>query len=228
MEPYWVAFGDIHENLDNLTNIPEIAGAQGVLVTGDITFAGGISQAAKVLEPIIALNPTLYAQIGNMDRSQITGWLEDRGWNLHVRSGRLFPGVYAIGVGGSTPTPFNTPSEFSEKQLAAWLEEAHAEAVRANGGQAPYLVLVSHTPPRDSACDKLSSGASAGSVAVREFIEKHQPALCLCGHIHESVGEDHIGNTHVINPGDLQGGGYVLVRKQGDSVTGELKTARLP
>lgn len=228
MEPYWVAFGDIHENLDNLPNIPEISGAQGVLVTGDITFAGGISQAARVLEPIARLTPKLYAQIGNMDRGQITGWLADKGWNLHVQAVPLFPGVYAIGVGGSTPTPFGTPSEFSEEQLAIWLEEALAQAVQANAGQMPCLVLVSHTPPRDSACDKLSSGASAGSVAVRSFIEKYQPALCLCGHIHESVAEERIGKTQVINPGDLQGGGYVLVRKQNGSVTGELKTARLP
>jgi Icc-related predicted phosphoesterase len=42
---------------------------------------------------------------------------------------------------------------------------------------------------------------NVGSVSIRGAIEKHQPKLVLCGHIHESRGTHKIGRTLVINPG---------------------------
>ena len=143
---------------------------------------------------------------------------------LHARARELFPGVMAVGVGCSPFTPFGTPSEHPESQLAAWMEEARAEAVALCGDQHPTLVLVAHAPPHATACDRLSSGAPVGSTAVRAFIETHKPALCLCGHIHESRAEDHIGPTHIINPGNFGGGGYVVLRRVKDGVAAELKT----
>jgi Icc-related predicted phosphoesterase len=43
--------------------------------------------------------------------------------------------------------------------------------------------------------------APAGSTAVRDAIEKHQPLLALHGHIHESRGTFKIGGTLCMNPG---------------------------
>lgn len=214
--PYWLAFGDIHDDISRLTDIPELSGAAGVLVTGDITLNGGIRQAARVLDPIAERVPVLFAQIGNMDLAEVTGWLEEKGWNLHGRAKALFPDVIAIGVGCSPFTPFGTPSEHPESQLEEWMEQAHAEALSmaAEAGiPTPRIVLVSHTPPHASACDRLHNGTPVGSTAVRAFIEKHQPDVCLCGHIHESRAEDRIGNTHVINAGTLGAGGYIILRK---------------
>jgi Icc-related predicted phosphoesterase len=51
-----------------------------------------------------------------------------------------------------------------------------------------------------------------------------KPELCITGHIHEARGTDMIGETLVINPGDLASGGYVLIRFDGGKVTGELRT----
>lgn len=231
--PYWLAFGDLHDDISRLDEIPELQGAAGILVTGDITMVGGVEQARRALEPLARRVPLLLAQIGNMDRGEVTGWLEERGWNLHARAKELFPGVLALGVGGSNVTPFRTPSEFTEEQLAAWMEQAYAEARQLMAAAAhpfgttavtPRLVLVSHTPPHTSACDRLRSGASAGSTAVRAFIEKYQPDICLCGHIHESRAQDRIGKTLVINPGTLSTGGYVALRLEGNELTAELKT----
>jgi len=50
-----------------------------------------------------------------------------------------------------------------------------------------------------------------GSDAVRAFIEKCQPSLCLCGHIHEARATDAIGATQVINPGNFSAGGYIVL-----------------
>ena len=233
-DPYWLAFGDIHDDFSRLDEIPELADAAGIIVTGDITLAGGIKQAAKVLEAVSAKTPLLYAQIGNMDRDEVTGWLEEKGWNLHARARALFPGVMALGVGCSPFTPFGTPSEHPESRLAEWMEQALAEAreltLETSAHPAedkvydfPRLVLIAHTPPHASACDRLHNGTPVGSTAVREFIEEYQPEICICGHIHEARGEDRIGKTHVINPGTLGAGGYVILRQEN---TGE-KAARV-
>ena len=229
---YWIAFGDIHDDLSRLDDIPELAGAEGIIITGDITLGGGVKQAARMLLATAERVPKMYAQIGNMDRGEITTWLEERGWNLHGRGRGLFPGVMAIGVGCSPFTPFGTPSEHPESRLYEWMAAGLAEIREGSfntyrEAEGPRLVLVSHTPPIDTACDRLTNGVAVGSTAVREFIEEYQPDLCLCGHIHESRGEDRIGRTQVINPGTLGAGGYVIVRTQGAGrdmrVIGELK-----
>ena len=231
--PHWLAFGDLHDDISRLEEIPELEGAAGVIVTGDITMVGGIRQARRALEPIAKRVPLLLAQIGNMDMREVNGWLDEQGWNLHARARKLHPGVLALGVGGSNVTPFNTPSEFSEQQLADWMEQAYAEAKRITAAatnpadSSPLIVLVAHTPPHATACDRLRSGAPAGSTAVRAFIEKYQPDICLCGHIHESRAQDRIGKTEIFNPGTLSTGGYAVLRlleKQGKrELAAELK-----
>src|SRR5262249_38572621 len=47
-------------------------------------------------------------------------------------------------------------------------------------------ILVTHSPPRDTACDLVQSGAHVGSRAIRAFVERHQPPALLSGHIHEA------------------------------------------
>ena len=203
---HWIVFGDLHNEIQNLQEIMDLDEADGIIVTGDLTFMGGAQDAQKVLETIEALNPKVYAQIGNMDKGEVTDLLKKKECNLHGEAQKIHPEITLIGVGGSTPTPFNTPSEFSEEKIAALLEEALAKAKDPKN-----LVLVSHNPPIDTACDRIENGAHVGSRAVREFIERVQPAICLCGHIHESKGIDMIGKTIVVNPGPLNSGGYAVL-----------------
>ena len=49
-------------------------------------------------------------------------------------------------------------------------------------------MLICHAPPLDTDLDRIRTGLHAGSRAVREFIEKHQPEYFFCGHIHEAEG----------------------------------------
>lgn len=214
---FWLVFGDIHDDISRVAEIPGLAEAAGVIISGDLTVCGGVKQAARVLGAISAHNPNIMAQIGNMDREEVTGWLEEKGWNIHRKHFEISPGVTLIGLGCSTFTPFGTPSEHPDSRLAEWLEDTlhHAKGYRE-------LILISHTPPLDSACDRIGNGAHVGSSAVREFIQEHQPALCVCGHIHESRGVDRIGRTLVINPGAFTSGGYVRFSVSDGAVEAEL------
>lgn len=214
----WVAVGDIHDDAGNFANIPELAKAAGIIVSGDLTITGGIKQAEKVLDVIKAAGVPVFAQIGNMDRPEVNDWLNEVGINLHGQSHELTPDTVIFGIGGSTFTPFGTPSEFPESAFASWLDDLWPR-VR----QYPNKILVSHNPPRDTLCDDIGNNVHVGSTAVREFIEENQPNICVCGHIHEARAVDNIGRTLVVNPGQLNQGGYVVIRLAGGSLSAELK-----
>jgi uncharacterized protein len=122
-----------------------------------------------------------------------------------------------MGCGGSNPTPFNTPTEFSEKELASTLNQAYLQAQNFIELAEPLehhqipLILISHTPPLNTALDLLQDGNHVGSSAVRTFIERKQPPLCLTGHIHEAKGSDRIGETLILNPGMISKGGWIEI-----------------
>lgn len=213
----WIAVGDIHDDVGNFANIPELARADGIIVSGDLTITGGPRQAEKVLAAISAAGLPILAQIGNMDRPEVSDWLNETGVNLHRHIRELTPEIAIFGIGGSTFTPFATPSEFPESSFAAWLDEMWPKARKYR-----RAILVSHNPPKNTLCDDIGKGVHVGSEAVREFIEENQPDLCICGHIHEARAVDHIGRTVIVNPGQLNEGGYVVVSVDGGQLTAEL------
>lgn len=217
---YWIAFGDIHNRTEKLAEISGLKEAAGIIVTGDLTFAGGREAARRVLDAVAAGGSLAAAQIGNMDKPEVNDFLQEKHLNLHGQALKLHPLVTAIGAGGSNSTPFNTPSEFSEDEIAALLRRGLEAA-----GEYEHLIVVAHVPPFGTVCDKLADGGHAGSRAVREFIEEVQPGLCLCGHIHEAQGMDMIGNTPVINPGAFADGGYIKITLENGALEAALLLA---
>ncbi len=118
--------------------------------------------------------------------------------NFHGSSMEI-DGVHVAALGYSSPTPFNTPGEYSEEEIAARLAKFAALSP---------LVLICHAPPLDTKLDRVKEGLHAGSRSVREFIEKHQPRDFFCGHIHEAEGVvEQIGRTRGQNVGKR---GYLL------------------
>ena len=108
-------------------------------------------------------------------------------------------GVHWAGLGYSNPTPFDTPGEYSEDELARRLNKF---------ADLKPLVMVCHAPPLNTALDRIHDGLHAGSRAVREFIERVQPMHFFCGHIHEAEGQvTQIGDTKARNVGKS---GYLL------------------
>ena len=201
---YWIGIGDIHDDVTVLSRLPGLSGAAGIVISGDLTIKGGVAAAKQVLEAVRGHNPVLMAQIGNMDKPEVDAYLTGEGINIHATGRVTAEGVGFFGCGWSTPTPFGTPSEAGEERIAAWLDAAHGVVAHC-----PRLVMVCHTPPFGTTTDVVGAGTHVGSQAVRAFIERVQPDVCLTGHIHESRAVDAIGRTVVVNPGALAQGGFV-------------------
>jgi len=207
---YWIVAGDVHESAGMFSRIPGIAGAEALILSGDLTNRGGPAQADRVIEVALRANGRVLAQVGNMDEPEVTGRLAAKGLNIHRKALLLCPGLALMGVGYSTRTPFDTPSETDEDEMAAWLAETHAQA-SALAGPGGHILAVIHNAPHGTCLDRLNSGLNVGSTAVRAFLEQAQPVVCVCGHIHEGRGEQCLGRCHVLNPGLLSDGGYVRV-----------------
>jgi len=213
-----MVFGDIHEYLHPLPALAEVLQQVDlVLLTGDLTRWRGPRTAARVLAAIRQYNPHVFAQVGNTDQWETHQWLTSLGINLHGQGYRIGD-VGFFGVGGSNPTPFWTPTEFSEEELAQTLLCGYAAVA-----DAPYKLLLAHCSPYGTAVDRLHNGQHVGSTSVRRFIEVHQPDICISGHIHEAAGEDRLGRTLILNPGMFAQGGYVLVTYAG----GKLEAKRI-
>jgi len=124
--------------------------------------------------------------------------------------------------GFSNPTPWDTPRETDEETLAKHLEDA-VQGI----DDFTSAIFNFHVPPYDSTlddCPKLdwstdppspivvggvAQSAPAGSHAVRDAVERHQPLLQLCGHIHEARGLVKVKRTTVVNPGSEYGEGVL-------------------
>jgi len=213
-----IALGDIHMDTGDVAKIPAIDTADHIIVTGDITNYGSSQDAATVLNSLLAINSSILGVAGNLDQPDVARYLEDLGISLHGR-GIMVTDLGIMGLGGSNYTPFNTPYEFSEQELGAFLAAGFSQIDPARN-----FILVSHTPPVKTKTDRLLNGRHVGSMAVRKFIEEKQPLLCVTGHIHESRGQDHIGRTLVLNPGMMKEGGYIEVTYE----NGELSAALHP
>jgi len=211
-----IAFGDIHMDTGKVADIPAIDSADYLIITGDITNYGSDLDAEAVLNRLAAINSSVLAVAGNLDQPEVADYLENIGVSLHGR-GIIAEGLGIMGLGGSNYTPFNTPYEFSEKEIDNLLASGFSQIKSADN-----FILVSHPPPVQTNTDRLVNGRHVGSSAVRKFLEDKQPPLCITGHIHESRGQDYIGKTLVLNPGMLKQGGYIEVLYEQGEITAAL------
>jgi len=202
-----ISFGDVHMATRNLDRMGEVMrDCDLVILSGDLTNFGGVDDARKVLTDVRRACPTVLALPGNLDRREVIPFLEQEGIALHGK-GRVVRGVGIFGCGGSNITPFGTPTELTEDEIYATLRAGY-DFVR----DVRPLLMVCHTPPFDTKCDRIMSGKPVGSTAARQFIEEVMPDVCISGHIHESAAVDCIGTTQTFNAGPFKGGGYVVVR----------------
>jgi Icc-related predicted phosphoesterase len=157
---------------------------------------------------------------GNDDQFEVDEIIA-RAKHVEACEGRVVEmgGFQMASTGWANRTPWDTYREEDEEDLAARIEKVVSDVTAP-----PERTIFSfHCPPYGSGLDeapKLTEDmrlehagrapVPAGSTAVREAIERHQPTLSLHGHIHEGRGNTRIGRTLCINPGSSYEQGELL------------------
>ena len=181
-----LALSDLHSDealLDRLRALSLRSNYDLVLFCGDLTNMGPVSYAK---EAVSYFPGKAYAVHGNMDPKDVADALASEGILLHGRKVKLKE-WNLVGIGGSNPTPFGTPSEMSENEI---------ESVISKAGVDEFSIVISHAPPLGS-FDSVGS-MHVGSSAVRKMVEQKRPILLICGHIHEHEGKDILGETLIV------------------------------
>jgi uncharacterized protein len=211
-----LCISDMHGDAAGLRDMLPILGTvDAVVLPGDITHLGGRAEAEAILSPLVASGVRCIGVAGNMDRDGVRGFLAEKGIDIHCR-GLIVDGVGFQGLGGGTPSPFHSPWELGPEEAVRCLA-AGREMIK----DAPFKVLVSHAPPRNTRIDTTFAHLHVGSDPVREHILSGSVNLCICGHIHEARGEDSLGGVPCVNVGMFKNGHYALVTIEdgGASVT---------
>ncbi len=186
-----LAFSDLHHSSARAAALVQASkGADLVIGAGDFcNMRRDLPDAMNLLGGIAApfvVVPGNAESIAELRDAAHAGTHVLHGAGVEVDGLRLFGLGYGVPV-----TPFGAWScDLTELEAAALLSQCAAADV-----------LITHSPPKGVA-DVTSGGMSVGSTAVRDAIERVQPQLALCGHIHDSWGaEGRIGATRVVNLG---------------------------
>jgi Icc-related predicted phosphoesterase len=167
-----------------------------------------------------------YVSGGNDDLTEVMTALPASGTRSFIGcEGRVVPlddELQMISLPYVNPTPWHTPREAPEEELAEMIEE-----IVAGLADPSKAIFNFHAPPIESTldtCAMLDASTDppsqvvrggqpvmygAGSTAVRAALEQYQPLLGLHGHIHESQSAARLGRTLCINPGSEYGEGVL-------------------
>lgn len=186
-----LAFSDLHMAKSRAADLVA-ASAEADLVIGAGDYSNmrhGLEQAMAMLSGMQApmvLVPGNAESVDELRDAAPVGTTVLHGQGVEIEGLRLFGLGYGI-----PPTPFGEWScDLSEEGAAQALETCQ---------QADILIL--HSPPKGH-CDRTSQGSSVGSPALLAAIERIQPRLAFCGHIHDSWGQRaQIGATALANLG---------------------------
>ncbi len=186
-----LVFSDIHGDYRALERLVATE-ADYYFAAGDLTSWGrGLDGCGEIMQRRAR---QMYVLPGNHESAaSISAFC--RKFGLHAFHERTFEagGYHIAGLGYSNPTPFNTPGEYSDAELGQRL--ARFSALKP-------LILICHCPPHGTPLDRVRDGVHAGSRAVADFIQEHQPAIFFSGHIHEAAGvETMLGKTRAYSAG---------------------------
>jgi len=184
-------FSDIHGNTRQLEKLVATP-ADVYIAAGDLSnFGKVLDRCGEIMKP---LGERAWILPGNHETHKQTAALcEKFGFtDFHRKKLKVGNSNWA-GLGYSNITPFHTPGEYTEDEIAKALADFDAT---------PQLNLVVHFPPLDTKLDEFAPGKHAGSATLRTWVEKETPATLFCGHIHETAGlSDTVGPTQLRNVG---------------------------
>ena len=186
-----LAFSDLHQARARAADIVAAsADADLVIGAGDFGNQGrGVAEAMAMLAGIQA--PLVMVPGNNESLEELRAAAPEGAQVLHG-SGVTIEGITLYGIGGGIPP----------LPMCDWswdfTEDAAAELLAGAEGAD---VLISHSPPRGIA-DEVRGLGPVGSVAIRDAIARVQPALVVCGHIHDCWGQEGmVGAARVVNLG---------------------------
>ncbi len=192
----------------------ELASVDLIVLPGDLTNTGKASDTAKVVESIQAINPQVLAVVGNWDSNKTGDYLTSKGINLNTEVITINDLSFG-GIGGCLPYGLGTRTEYSETEY-----ETQLQSLPSN-----LTVFVSHQPPFNCVVDFNGRNKPTGSHAIRAYIERNQPLVCLTGHMHDAVGMGYISDTTVMNPGPIWNGKYGYAEiEHGELVMTEIRS----
>ncbi len=201
-----LVFSDIHGDSARLEKLLKVE-ADAYVAAGDLSSWGrGLERAGTILR---ARGERVFVLPGNHESAaQIEDFCRKFGLRSFHEQSFEADGVHVAGLGYSNPTPFDTPGEYSEEEIARRLEAF---------ARLDPLALICHCPPHGTELDEIRRGRHAGSTAVRKFVDLHQPRFFICGHIHEAEGViAELGKTRAANAGKC---GVLLDTSAGTLVT---------
>jgi len=199
------ALTDIHGSYYKALEIIKKEKADVVIIGGDLTNVGSVKEVEAALGQFSSLSKNLFAITGNMDLPQHDELLNRIGISLNGH-GLLVDDIGFFGASASPFSPLHTPNEISEETIMKMLKQGYREIKDAK-----IKIMISHAPPYGSKVDITHSGIHVGSTAVRQFAEDEQLDVIICGHIHESRGQDTLGKTKIINCGQAGRGFYASI-----------------
>lgn len=186
-----LTLSDLHSSFPPVDALPD---ARAVLVAGDLTNQGihfpvGMRAAEAFLAALIERYGDVFWIPGNHD--------------IGVKAIH-WPGVCLLEgpaqIDGLTVAGIALAPCFDMPRLADyWDHMTPNPAVDAAAFAAlpPAQIVVSHSPPL-GALDSVRR-RNIGSPGLRDYIRQYEPALVVCGHCHEGLGEARIGATLVVN-----------------------------
>lgn len=201
-----ISFTDVHGGYKRVEEIlKQEARCEAVIIGGDLTTFGSNAEATSAVDRFKKFGKPLLIVAGNMDPPELERVFEQQGVSING-SGVVIQEVGIFGASAAPFSPLHTPNEVSEEEILSRAEAGwkHVKAAR-------WKLFVPHAPPFGTKVDVVHSGEHVGSTAVREFIERRQPDLVICGHIHEARGEDTIGRTKIVNCGPAGRGHHVII-----------------
>ncbi len=189
-----LAASDIHGDVNLARRLAEKAekeNVDAVLLCGDLTLQE--SSTEGIIGPFKEKGLKVGIIPGNHESVATSNFLIERYKlvNLHGYS-YYMDRVGMFGCGSANIGLF----QLSEEEIFNSLEKSHSYIEDKQ-----KKIMVTHVHPSGSLIEKFTR-FFPGSVAVRKAIEKFQPDLALCGHVHEAEGiEEKIGKTRLINVG---------------------------
>ena len=186
-----LAFSDLHMVRSRAVDLV-LASAEADLVIGAGDYCNARQGLKEVMRLLSDITTPLVLVPGNAESAEELNAAAPDGAHVLHGTGMTLDGLRLFGLGYGVPvTPFgNWSCDLTEAEAAELLDRCEIADV-----------LITHSPPQGHG-DTTSQDVSAGSASVRDAIERLQPNVAFCGHIHESWGyRGTIGRTQIANLG---------------------------